>query len=135
MQKKIHTLAFFILLFLIPSLAHAATVILIWEYPNPPANIGYKIYYGTTEAPPYSGTIYQQGISPLSIGNVLTYTMNRASPATGIDYFALTAYYIDDPNCVSPNPNSLCESTYSNVVTVDWSSLQNDCTVPITIPN
>ena len=81
-----------------PFSVRAATVKLAWD-PNQETNLaGYKIYYGPTQGPPFTGTIAKEGASPITIP--LASLAQKSAPEaslTGIPscthlYFAATAY-------------------------------------------
>ncbi|NOQ41521.1 MAG: hypothetical protein GQ563_03350, partial [Desulfuromusa sp.] len=80
------------------------TVTLSWDA-SPSEVSGYKIYYdaGSSTAP-LDGTGATEGVSPIDVGNVLTFTVNGL-PDGEDHYFAVAAYDASDN-----------ESTYSNIV-------------------
>ena len=82
-----------ILLLLLPTIAVARTVTLIWDASPSVGVTGYKIYY---QAAPYvagqwDGTSATEGNSPLDVGNVLTYQLNDLPDGT-VYCFGASAY-------------------------------------------
>jgi hypothetical protein len=78
--------------------AHAASVTLAWDANSEPDLAGYKLYYGTSAGPPYSGNLANEGPSPVDIPlSALTDPQNPEYTLTGIPscthlYLAATAY-------------------------------------------
>ncbi|MBX3043687.1 MAG: T9SS type A sorting domain-containing protein [Candidatus Kapabacteria bacterium] len=68
------------------------TIVLSWN-PNSEADLfGYELYYDNDgSGAPYSGTDADQGISPINVGNVTTYTLTGLDP-NKVYYFALKAF-------------------------------------------
>jgi hypothetical protein len=81
------------------------SVTLVWDaIPSATTGYGYKIYYGANSDPPYEGTGFDQGDSPIDAGNLTAYTLTGLTPGQ-IYHFAVTAYDTQGR-----------ESWYSNVV-------------------
>ena len=96
-----------IILLMSSSAGLAADVTLAWDANTESALAGYKLYYGT------SSRTYG---TPITVGNVTTYTVTGLG--TGTYYFAVTAY-----------DTSGVETTYSNEATATLSG--PDTTPPV----
>jgi chitinase len=112
--KKVNAAAKYILLPMLALIAllgvgtdcFASTISLSWVPEIAPDLAGYKIYYSTTPALPFTGTGATQGASPIDASTQTTATITGLDPGQAY-YFLVTAY------------NSAgVESPYSNTVLV-----------------
>jgi chitinase len=84
----------------------ASTITLQWDPETAPDLAGYKVYYSTSAAAPFTGAGATQGASPVNVTTATTATITGLDPAQAY-YFAVTAYSIAG-----------VESPYSNTVLV-----------------
>jgi len=69
-----------------------SSVTLSWDaIPSTTAGYGYKVYYDTdASGPPYNGVGFDQGASPIDVGDTTNYTLTGLS--SGWYYWGVTAY-------------------------------------------
>jgi hypothetical protein len=72
--------------------AHSAEVTMAWDPNTEPDLAGYKIYYKTEfSGPPYNGTGFIEGDSPIDIGNQTEFTLHGLTEDVTY-FFVATAY-------------------------------------------
>ena len=100
------TLILILMLVLFPVFClEASNVTLEWDANSEPDLAGYKIYYKIgSSGEPYDGTGATEGVSPIDVSNVTTFTLNGLTEGSTY-YFVATAYDTGD-----------LESGYSNEV-------------------
>jgi chitinase len=69
----------------------ASTITLKWDPVTAPDLAGYKVYYSTTPATPFTGTGAAQGASPVQVASAPNATITGLDPGQP-HYFAITAY-------------------------------------------
>jgi hypothetical protein len=75
-----------------PTFAHSADVTIAWDPNTDPDLAGYKIYYKTeSSGPPYNGTGFIEGDSPIDVGNQMEFTLHGLIDDVNY-FFAATAY-------------------------------------------
>ncbi|MCK4502550.1 MAG: putative Ig domain-containing protein, partial [Desulfuromonadales bacterium] len=90
------------------SVAWGKTVTLSWDA-SPSVVAGYKIYYDTGALIPLAGSGAAEGVSPIDVGDALTFTVNGL--ADDFDhYFAVSAYD------AAGNESSYSNTVYSSAV-------------------
>lgn len=106
-------------LLLLATQSYARDLTFKW-LPNPEQIIGYKLYYktGVNDEEPYDGTGINEGDSPITIGNVTTFTVTGLSPNETY-HFTLKAY--DDTeesgySRVASYPPSIHTSCYKKYI-------------------
>jgi PKD repeat protein len=118
--------------------AHAKDYTFSWSA-NPEPVEGYRLYYkkGGEAGPPYDGTNSLNGLSPIDIGKLTTFTISGLEDDTTY-HFALTAYDGNDESGFSQNitvfpadnsPPSDPSPTLEAVITTD----RQEGEVPLTI--
>jgi len=100
-MKKIIFCCFFLDLFAVS--ANAMDVTLRWDSVS--TADGYKLYYGTSSGSPYVGVAGAEGVSPVDVGKVTTFTLSGLP--LEVYFFVVTAY------------NAAGESGFSNEVYTD----------------
>ncbi|MEE4253419.1 MAG: putative Ig domain-containing protein [Desulfuromusa sp.] len=105
-MKKLITIKFILLILssvVFSTHVWGKTVTLSWDA-SPSTVTGYKVHYDTESSASLLGTGADEGNSPITVGNVLTYVIHGL-PDDSDHYFAVTAYDSTDN-----------ESVYSNLV-------------------
>lgn len=121
-SKKIKSMIYFLFFLFLNNItvlnSYARDISFTWSENSEPIE-GYKLYYkrGGNAGSPFDGTNATEGISPIIIGKVTTFTITGLDNST-VYHFALTAY------------NGTEESEYSEVITVAPASTSHEVPAP-----